>query len=132
MKYLLDTCVLSDFVKGVGGVPAKLLSFPPYEMGISSVTHMEIEYGLLLNKERGAKLRSPLEALCHSLTIFPFTVEDSLAAAPIRSSLKSAGKPIGPYDLMIAGAALSRKLILVTSNTSEFERVKDLKIENWR
>jgi len=32
--------------------------------------------------------------------------------------------PIGTYDLLIAGQALSRKLTLVTANTKEFARVK--------
>jgi tRNA(fMet)-specific endonuclease VapC len=41
------------------------------------------------------------------------------------------GTPIGPYDLQIASIALSRDLILVTHNTREFSRVKDLVIEDW-
>lgn len=132
MKYLLDTCVISDFVKGVSKVGTKLLSFPPYEISISTVTQMEIEYGLLLNKERALKLRPAIEALFKTIKIFSFTSEDSLSAAEVRLLLKTSGKPIGPYDVMIAGCALNRKLVLVTSNTSEFERVKGLKIENWR
>jgi tRNA(fMet)-specific endonuclease VapC len=34
-------------------------------------------------------------------------------------------------DLLIAGQAKSKKLILVTDNIKEFERVEGLKIENW-
>ena len=38
---------------------------------------------------------------------------------------------IGPYDLLIAGIARSRDMILVTNNTKEFERVVDLHLEDW-
>jgi tRNA(fMet)-specific endonuclease VapC len=46
--------------------------------------------------------------------------------------LKQQGTPIGSYDILLAGTALSRKLILVTANTREFDRVNGLVIENWR
>jgi tRNA(fMet)-specific endonuclease VapC len=41
------------------------------------------------------------------------------------------GNIIGPNDLMIAAIARSRNLILITNNVDEFQRVKDLKIEDW-
>jgi tRNA(fMet)-specific endonuclease VapC len=63
--------------------------------------------------------------------VLPF---DELAAThfgQLRADLAKIGKPIGPYDQMIAGHARSRGLILVTSNTSEFKRVPGLRIDNW-
>jgi tRNA(fMet)-specific endonuclease VapC len=41
------------------------------------------------------------------------------------------GTPIGPYDVLIAGQALARGLILITRNVREFSRIPDLRIENW-
>ena len=38
---------------------------------------------------------------------------------------------IGSNDLLIAAHAKANNLTLVTNNTNEFERVPDLKIENW-
>ena len=38
---------------------------------------------------------------------------------------------IGPVDLLIAGTAVSRGAVLVTSNTREFSRVKGLKLADW-
>ena len=49
----------------------------------------------------------------------------------IRIDLEEKGIPIGPYDILIAGIALSNKGILVTHNTKEFERIEGLKIEDW-
>ncbi len=49
----------------------------------------------------------------------------------IRAELAKIGKPIGPYDQMIAGHARSLGLIVVTNNLKEFERVPGLRIEDW-
>jgi tRNA(fMet)-specific endonuclease VapC len=52
-------------------------------------------------------------------------------AATIRADLETRGKPIGPYDVLIAGTALANKSVLVTHNTSEFERIEGLQLEDW-
>jgi len=41
----------------------------------------------------------------------------------IRAQLEKTGMPIGPYDLLIAGLALSLDMTLVTNNAKEFERI---------
>ena len=59
---------------------------------------------------------------------------DDIAAnhtGQLRAELAKAGKPIGPYDQMIAGHARSLGLIVVTNNVKEFNRVPGLRIENW-
>lgn len=49
----------------------------------------------------------------------------------IRENLQRAGTPIGPLEMLIAAHAKAEGLILVTNNVKEFERVLELKIENW-
>ena len=51
--------------------------------------------------------------------------------AAIRATLKAKGMPIGAYDVMLAGCAKQRDLVLVTDNVAEFERVEGLIVENW-
>ena len=48
----------------------------------------------------------------------------------VRAALHTAGQPISPYDLMIAGHARSMGLVLVTHNTREFGRVPGLLVED--
>ena len=36
-----------------------------------------------------------------------------------------------PYDLLIAGLALSLDMTLVINNSKEFERIHHLRLENW-
>ena len=63
--------------------------------------------------------------------VLEFGEEDARYAGEIRSSLERMGRPIGTYDLLIAGQALSRKLTLVTANVKEFGRVRGLDWEDW-
>jgi tRNA(fMet)-specific endonuclease VapC len=65
------------------------------------------------------------------ITVIAFDEDDARASGSIRASLKLAGKPIGTYDVLIAGQALHRKLTLVTANVSEFSRVKNLSWQDW-
>lgn len=132
MKYLLDTTVLSDFVKGMPNVLARLKATPKRDVAVSTVTIMEIEHGLRLNAARARKLRPVIGALLHDIGVVPYEVEDARATAALRAALRKAGTPIGPFDALIAGTGLHHGLTVVTSNTTEFERVAGLNVEDWR
>ncbi|MDJ0735489.1 MAG: type II toxin-antitoxin system VapC family toxin [Nostocaceae cyanobacterium] len=132
MSYLLDTCVVSDFVKGEENTLKRLKSSLPSKIFISSITPMEVKYGLAVNPQRAIKIQGLIKTFLNSITILPFTSEAPEQAAQIRSSLKTAGTPVGAYDVLIAVAAITNNFILVTSNVREFQRVPNLQIENWR
>ena len=72
-----------------------------------------------------------IEALAARLEILPFDNKAAYHFGRIRAALYRAGKPLGPYDMMIAGQARSIGLILVTNNVKEFERVPGLLLEDW-
>jgi tRNA(fMet)-specific endonuclease VapC len=61
----------------------------------------------------------------------PFDDASAEIAAEVRSVLATAGSRIGPYDLLIASIARAHSLTLVTHNTSEFQRVPGLLIDDW-
>ncbi len=132
MKYLLDTCTVSDFVKGQPNVLARVKGTPPHQIAVSVVTRMEIEFGLLLNPDRARKLAPLLDAFLGAIATLPLNEADAQAAAGIRAALQRKGQPIGAYDVLIAGSGLARGLIVVTANYGEFERVGGLVVENWR
>jgi len=132
MKYLLDTCSVSDFVKGQPNVLARVKATQPDLIAVSALTRMEVEYGLALNVERAKKLAPLLNAFFSTIATLPFDETDAKAAAAIRAALKTAGQPIGAYDVLIAGMGLARGLVVVTSNAGEFKRVGGLQVEDWR
>jgi len=132
MKYLLDTCVISDFVRGHPQVMQKLKSMQPDTLSISSVTEMELLYGLKLNPQRTKKIKPIIDALLGVIKILPYATGAANQTARIRVQLKKARTPIGAYDAMIAGTAMHHQLIMVTSNTGEFSRIPQLDREDWR
>ncbi|MGD1942491.1 MAG: type II toxin-antitoxin system VapC family toxin [Leptolyngbyaceae cyanobacterium] len=132
MRYLLDTCVISDFIKGESGTIARLKQTPPVDIAISAVTVMELRYGLALNPQRAQKVEPAIFSILAAVTVLPFSNGEAEQAARIRAVLKSQGQPIGAYDVLIAATALQHDLIMVTANQKEFERVANLQLENWR
>jgi tRNA(fMet)-specific endonuclease VapC len=56
MRYLLDTCVISDFIKGEPGTLIRLKQTPPNDIAVSIITVMELRYGLALNPQRAQKV----------------------------------------------------------------------------
>ncbi|MEJ2327070.1 MAG: type II toxin-antitoxin system VapC family toxin [Chromatiaceae bacterium] len=131
MIHLLDTCILSLFARGNPAVLGRIKASNPDDIAVSSVTLMEIEYGLALNPSRARKLRPVLEAFFASVHLVSYAREDARATAAVRAALRAAGTPIGPYDVMLAGCALARGLTFVTANTGEFARVSGLALEDW-
>lgn len=132
MTWLLDTCVLSDFARGDRGTLVRLKSVSPAEIAVTAITVMEVEYGLARLPARARGVGPVMRGLLSAVAVLPFTAEDARASASVRAALESKGRPIGAYDVLIAGAALARGLTLVTSNRREFERVSGLRVENWR
>ena len=65
------------------------------------------------------------------ISILPFEVEDAEEAGDIRAALERVGRPIGPYDILIAAQVRRRGATLVTANQREFERVPGLAVEDW-
>ncbi|MEO1209993.1 MAG: type II toxin-antitoxin system VapC family toxin [Cyanobacteria bacterium J06638_20] len=132
MRYLLDTCVISDFIKGEIGTTVRLRQTPPVDIAISAITVMELRYGLILNPQRAQKIEPVIASILSSGIILPFDTAEAEQVAQIRAVLKSQGQPIGAYDVLIAATALQHNLIMVTANQREFERVSGLQTENWR
>ena len=100
------------------------------QMCISAVTWGELIYVAEKSSHPERNL-ADIEQMAARLEIAPF---ETLAAAhfgQLRAELYRIGKPIGPYDMMIAGHARSMGFILVTNNLKEFERVPGLRVENW-
>jgi len=132
MKYLLDTCTVSDFVKGQPKVLARVKATSPNLIAVSALTRMEVDYGLALNAARAKKLAPLLDAFFSTIATLPIDEADAQAAAAIRAALKTQGQPIGAYDVLIAGTGLARGLVVVTSNVREFKQVSGLHVEDWR
>lgn len=129
--YLLDTNICIYIIrKKPEDVLKKLKNKSKKDIYISSITIAELEYGV-------SKSNFPEKnkiALIEFLSIFKilnFDDHDAVEFGIIKTDLERKGKIIGPMDLLLAAQSKSKKLILVTNNTKEFERIEGLSFENW-
>ena len=129
MKFLLDTNAVIGLLSGNAGVLAGIRQHAPKDFGISAVAAHELFYGAYRSARQVRNL-AVVDGL--RLTVLEFDKEDARQAGEIRAALAAAGKPIGPYDVLIAGQALARGLVLVTHNAGEFSRVGGLSVEDWQ
>lgn len=129
--YLLDTNICIYIInKKPESVYKKFKKIKLENIYISSVTEFELRYGVLKSSHQEKNIRV-LEEFLSFLNIIPFYSEDSQIASEIRFELEKKGKPIGPFDLLIASQAIKGKFTLVTNNEKEFNRIRGLNIENW-
>jgi len=128
--YVLDTNMLIYFFKGMGRVATHLLGKSPKEIAIPSIVLYELEVGIAKSNSAGERTGQLFDFISLT-TILPFGYPEAKQAAGIRVGLESQGTPIGPYDILIAATAMSNDGILVTHNTREFERIIDLRLEDW-
>ena len=97
---------------------------------ISNIVLTELLYGAE-KSARPAENRRAVEQFAARLTLLPFDDAAAGHAANIRTTLERQGLPIGGYDVLIAGHARSRGLVVVTGNLREFTRVEGLRSEDW-
>ncbi len=129
MRFLLDTNALIDFInKPDGKVAGVALKHRSEDVVTSSIIIHELYFGAF-NSSRDAKNVSVLDALL--LKVVNYDHGDARQAGRVRAWLVRQGKPIGPYDILIAGQALERGLVMVTHNAREFARVPGLICEDW-
>lgn len=129
--YLLDTNTCIYFLKNsFPALTQRLLDTDPQMLFISSITVYELAYGAEKSKW-GEKTRQKLAMFLAPFTILSFDSEDATVAGRVRGILEQQGTPIGPYDVQIAAQALAKGLTVLTHNVGEFQRVPDLKVEDW-
>ena len=131
MTYMLDTNICIYAIKNKPEqVLEKLKQNLSNGICISAITLAELQHGVekSMNPEKNSM------ALLQFLSILDILPFDDLAAVEygkICAYLQERGTPIGTMDMLIAAHAKIENLIIVTNNVREFERVPDLKIENW-
>ncbi len=127
MNLLLDTNVCVDVLRGHPQVMRHMEAVSPVECAISSVTAFELLSGLRRSAQPERETRK-LEKFFAVVGGLSFDTKAATQAANLRGALETAGLKIGPYDLLIAGHALSTDCTLVTNNTREFSRVEGLRL----
>jgi tRNA(fMet)-specific endonuclease VapC len=134
VNYLLDT---NACIAIINGRPVSVRQKLEHALAadapvwVSSIVAFELWYGVGKSTRPEATARQVEAFFAGPIALLTFDEEDARAAGKLRADLESIGRPIGAYDLLIAGQALRHKLTLVTANVSEFRRVKGLDWQDW-
>jgi tRNA(fMet)-specific endonuclease VapC len=130
-RYLLDTNICIYIAQE--RPPQVLERFEELEPGeavVSVITWGELRYGAEKSMHRERVVQS-LDEFSALVSVEPVPKAAGQEYGAIRAALEAKGTPIGNNDLWIAAHARAARLTLVTNNENEFQRVQDLKIENW-
>jgi tRNA(fMet)-specific endonuclease VapC len=131
ITHLLDTnAVIALLGRKSPALTERVMESGEGSIGLSSIVAFELYFGAY----KSARVSFNLETLRLAMSDFPivaFEREDAQRSGEIRAGLAAKGTPIGPYDVLVAGQARARDLILVTNNVGEFSRVEGLRVEDW-
>ncbi len=130
LRYLLDTNFCIHVLRNRAPALRERFNAEVETMCLSDVVLYELLYGAERSADP-ARVRRDVERFAGRLAVLPFDSEAAAHTAEIRADLLRRGRVIGPYDLMIAGHARSRGLVVVTGNVGEFQRVQGLRCEDW-
>jgi tRNA(fMet)-specific endonuclease VapC len=127
---MLDTNIISDLIRNPQGKAAKRIAkLGEDNICTSIIVAAELRYGCAKNGSK--RLLKAVEDLLGEIDVLPFEVPADTEYVEIRAKLEAAGKPIGGNDLLIAAHAHATGATIVTANTDEFKRIRDLNVENW-
>ena len=134
MNYLLDTnACIALMSPATNSVQTRFsrASHKGEQFFTSSVVAFELWYGVFKSQRLAENTRRCETFFAGPFELLAFRDADAKIAGELRASLESAGKPVGAYDLLLAGQAISHNMTLVTANVSEFSRIKGLEWEDW-
>ena len=130
ITHVVDTDVCIEALRRRSGAVAALFARHEGAIAVSSVTVSELHFGAARSSDpvrNGAAVREFLAFI----DVLDLDARDAEAAGLVRAELAAAGTPIGGYDLLIAGQARRRGLVVATGNVAEFGRVDGLRAEDW-
>jgi tRNA(fMet)-specific endonuclease VapC len=128
-KYLLDTNICAYFLNGKFNLETKIDEVGFENCVVSEITIAELKYGVekSTHKEKNRKTLDLFQTKFNVIPIFPAL--DIYAKEKAR--LKTKGKILDDFDLLIGSTAIFNNLTLVTKNVSDFDRLEGIDIEDW-
>ena len=133
MLYYLDTNICITCIRKsikTENIVRRFIEYGYFNIKLSTIVIAELMHGAYKSK-RTEETLSDTEEFIAGFEVIPFDYDAAVAYGKIKASLERKGQVIGPNDMLIAAAALSRNAVLVTNNTREFSRIDGLKLEDW-
>jgi len=129
--YLLDTNIISYWMRGDPRIIDRIKERSPSELCLSAITLAEILYGIARSPVKKKERRLKIEKISTLLSVYPFDQAAAESYAGIRAQLERKGVVISERDTQIAAIAVANRLTVVTHNVKEFIRIEKLTVEDW-
>ena len=130
MKYLLDTNICIYLINGNETLKKKVKEIGVFSLSVSNATLAELYFGAYNSQKVDANLQR-INEFKKNLTVYSDNNASAKAFGRFKSKLRSEGKIIEDFDILIASVAFVNNCILVTNNPNHFERIDELNVENW-
>jgi tRNA(fMet)-specific endonuclease VapC len=130
LRYMLDTNLCIRVLRDRPQSIRARFNAEADGLGISTIVLTELLHGAA-KSARPIENRNEVERFASRLEVLSFDADAAAHAGEIRAALERDGRQIGSYDVLIAGHARSRGLVVVTGNLGEFNRVEGLRCEDW-
>lgn len=129
MKYLLDSNICIHFFRGKFGVIGKLNKVGLRNCAISEISLAELVYGAE-NSKNPSKNHEIINQFVDQITILPI-YDSILTYGKEKARLRKIGKMVSDFDLLIGCTAVEKGLVMVTENLKDFQRISNIRLENW-
>ncbi len=133
-KYLLDTNILSEFLKPQPNeyVVSRMMTYKN-SSATATIVIQEIVfcYQCLPVSKKHLEIKRYVKNIINSTKILSYTLEAAIWHGEERARLRQLGKIVAFADGQIAAIAKVNNLILVTRNVTDFQYFSDIEIENW-
>ncbi len=128
-KYLFDTNICIYYIQGKFSLKEKFRKIKKGNRFISEITLAELKFGVKNNQSK-KKNQETLDNFLTGIQILPIINSLDIYAEE-KARLRKQGRPIDDFDLLIGASAIANDMILVTNNESHFQRITNIRIENW-
>lgn len=131
--FLFDTDILSNIIKRKTSeiLISKLQSLPKKSQFTSAINVGEIYYGAYRSNRKDQILKAFEAYVFPNINVLVFDEESGKRFGRLKAQLEKKGITISEPDLRIAAVALQHDLTLITGNIKHFEKIPEIRMENW-
>jgi predicted nucleic acid-binding protein len=132
-NYLFDTDAITNILKKQPSkyLIKKLKGLKQSQQNISTVTLSEIVYGAYRSPRPDFHLENLKKILLPVVNIVSFDAKAAYLCGAIWPQWAGQGNILAYADLQIASIAIANDFVLITGNIKHFNRIEQLKVENW-